>query len=148
MLFGGSDAAIRDSAVVRVHADSPLEQMLSGVCLCTSADSGHLVSRTSGVHEANRPPPTGLEWLAKRRTGSQDAVSWGVAPVVLVNADAHRECVTRSDNFGERSSGGRSYRNDGEAQLAVRAACAAARGGDVRSVALLTPYRGQVRTFP
>lgn len=98
------------------------------------------------MQEADRPAPQGLEWLSKPRRGGAGAASWNVAPVALVDASACRERSTRPEHGSGRAAGGTSYRNDGEARLAVRAACAVARGGDVESIAILAPYRGQVCT--
>lgn len=71
-----------------------------------------------------------------------DVGGYSHVPVVFL------ECEGRGEVLGHRRQSGDlapSYRNHEEAQLAVTAAYAMARGGDVRTVALLTPYQGQVR---
>eukprot|EP00892_Ulva_mutabilis_P004345 jgi/Ulvmu1/2282/UM013_0129.1 len=128
----------------------------------------------SGVTEADRPLPAGLPWpkpetVAETKDGTP---KWTGMPVVLVDASGGREGTARltgaqtaavapevsdaaADGLREYSQQGSSrqggahvsYANKFEAVLAVSAAHALCAGGDVRSVALLTPYRGQVRAI-
>lgn len=91
---------------------------------------------------------------------------WRGMPVVLVDATDGRESTakmlgghaaaelaTAADEGGRQASRKQlslqahaSYANSMEAELAVRAAYAVCAAGDMRTVALLTPYRGQVRS--
>ena len=74
------------------------------------------------------PPPAGFPWP------SPDT------PVALVEADDGVE-----QRGGGGGGGGGSICNPREAALALRAAAALVSGGDVDTVAILTPYSGQAR---
>lgn len=101
----------------------------------------------TGIDEAERPDPAGIEWPAPRQVryhegdnGAAPTPAWTRMPVVLVEAET---CEERGDKRS-RGDDGVSYANDGEAELAVAAAYALAAGGDVESVGILAPYRAQV----
>ena len=82
------------------------------------------------------PPPAGFPWPAPS------------IPLALVETDPfhHPESWGRSDS-GPSQGGAGSVANPGEAVLAVRAAAALLASGGVKSVAILTPYTGQVRAL-
>lgn len=119
----------------------------------------------AGVKEDDRPPPAGLLWPAPPTvaTAKSGAPKWAAMPIVLVDTGAGRESranlssspspeaaaeLLGADTRGRGGGGGggsTSYANRLEAELAVAAVYALCAAGDVDSVALLTPYRGQVR---
>ena len=78
---------------------------------------------------AGSPPPAGFPWPAPD------------TPVALVEADDGVE----QRGGGGGGGGGGSICNPREAALALRAAAALVSGGDVETVAILTPYAGQAR---
>jgi hypothetical protein len=105
---------------------------------------------SSGVSERDRPVPKGLPWPAPGFIPQDKAGKplWTHMPVVLINADHGRESQSRNrGSGGDGGDGGASYQNHTEAELVVRAAFALGSGGDIRSLALLTPYKGQVRSL-
>ncbi|KAI8467725.1 MAG: P-loop containing nucleoside triphosphate hydrolase protein [Monoraphidium minutum] len=100
----------------------------------------------SGVTAAQRPPARGVAWPAAgaplavlRVEGREERADTGGSRAQRVAAQALAE------RGGGGGRGGGSYRNTEEARAALAAVEALAGGGDVRSIALLTPYRGQVR---
>ncbi|KAI3430973.1 hypothetical protein D9Q98_009377 [Chlorella vulgaris] len=96
----------------------------------------------SGITEQHRPPIQGIPWPNPS------------CPVHFVNVDGFEErSSSRSGQRGpgksssERSgaSGGASFSNFEEAEIAMRVMAFMARDPSVESIALLSPYSGQVR---
>jgi len=103
-----------------------------------------------GVTAAAKPVPLGLAWpnpavpvaLLALEEGREERAAVGKSGGGAASAAA----TTRGGGGGGDDDGG-SYRNLPEAAAALRAAHALLAGGDVASVAVLTPYRGQVRAL-
>lgn len=98
----------------------------------------------SAKTDAECRPPVGLAWPTPRevRYTHDHQKAWTTMPVVMVVAEECREQMVG------RGGQGASYLNAEEARLAVAAAFALASGGDVKSVAILTPYKAQVPSRP
>lgn len=98
----------------------------------------------SGVTAAERPLPVGFPWPNP------------TCPVALVPCDFGQEQTGQASRTtliaggaaavaGDVAEGGASYKNETEADLAIRALMMLLKGGDVESAAILSPYNGQVR---
>ncbi|KAL3136519.1 hypothetical protein ABBQ38_005768 [Trebouxia sp. C0009 RCD-2024] len=98
----------------------------------------------SGVTAAERPLPVGFPWPNP------------TCPVALVPCDFGQEQTGQASRTtliaggpaavaGDVAEGGASFKNEIEADLAIRALLMLLKGGDVKSAAILSPYNGQVR---
>jgi regulator of nonsense transcripts 1 len=99
-----------------------------------------------GVKASERPPPQGVEWPSASTPAAVVCVEGGEGE--RRDDDDDRDDEEDDESSGQRrgrSSGGGSYCNAAEAEQCLRALRALLSGGDVRSVAILSPYRGQVR---
>ena len=106
----------------------------------------------SGVTAAQRPPARGLAWPdAEGAPVAVLAVEEGVEERADQGGSRARRMAAGALAASADGGGGgggaaaASFRNTAEARAALRAAEALALGGDVRTLAILTPYRGQVR---
>eukprot|EP00210_Caulerpa_lentillifera_P005817 g5563.t1 len=75
----------------------------------------------------------------RNRTPKWFAVNYNTRVVFIES----RSAESRSASLGQSSSSSSSYYNSGEAQLVISKLKKIIRFGDVKSVALLTPYKGQ-----
>jgi DNA polymerase III delta prime subunit len=97
-----------------------------------------------GVGADTKPPPRGFPWPAFTSTKEP-------MPVAVVSVEGHEEKAgaTGFDPASKASKGsgsdGVSFRNTLEADVSVQAAHSLLSSGDIESVAILTPYKGQVR---
>lgn len=97
-----------------------------------------------GVEAAAKPPPLGFPWPAVTSKGGP----MPVAVVAVVDGREERAGVTGFDpafKAKKVDDGGASFKNPMEAGVAIQVAHALLSHGDIDSVAILTPYKGQVR---
>ncbi|KAK9807686.1 hypothetical protein WJX72_006138 [[Myrmecia] bisecta] len=87
----------------------------------------------SGISAADRPTPASSIWPNP------------ACPVVLVECEGAGERRSSGINQTSAEEGGNSYNNEEEAKLALRALWSLSESGPLGSVAILTPYNGQVR---
>ena len=91
--------------------------------------SGGIVS---GVTSEERPVPLGINWPCPQ------------IPIAFIPCDFPEERASSGQLFGDVSSFGTSFRNLGQADVAIRAARQLLDGDpSLKSVAILTPYTGQ-----
>ena len=95
-----------------------------------------------GVGAEMKPPPLGFPWPA--------VTNGGLMPVAVVAVEG-REEKAGATGFGlaskskQSDDAGVSFRNNLEAEVSIQAAHSLLSSGDIDSVAILTPYKGQVR---